>query len=359
MRRSWRAWLCVVVCAATPAAACYSSGAVEGDARTEDRGDASGDVERDDMVGDGADREEAASEDAAFDAAGCLAPQHWTRRALEIQRLEDASDGAVTPGQAARVAAWVNLGPPGCSELGRVRAWKNVVDRVATVLVEGWINEDALAGACPPSEPMPVYVVLDQLTSGTWTVLDGSVGPTGDPVTMTLDVARCDVDCGCLGGPVLLPEGSECRWDCECDFGLECIGYRTVAGVTARACHRTCNSVADCPPFSTCSSRDDGPTAICAADVHDVCGPEPVCPPGWSCDCRPLDGPCGCVPEEATGDGGSCCRDEDCGEGLDCLQTVEDAGSFCGVRCAGDRGCASGSCGAGGTPVSSYCVVEP
>jgi hypothetical protein len=343
-------WACAAAVALL--SACYSSGNADDDGSSGDARDLSGDTSRDDTSGG-----DVVPEDASVDMAACTAPQHWLHGTLEIQRLEDASDGTIVDGQTARVLAWVNAGPPGCLELGRVSVRADPTAMVATILVESWTNEDALAGACPPSEPMAVYVALGDLTAGTWTVMDGSAGPTGDPVTMTKEVVGCGVGCGCPDPSPYLGVGAECTWDCECDSLLACIGYYTIAGATARACYATCNSDADCRSWEECVSWDDGPTAVCQARTADACDPLAAdCAPGFRCDCGDGEGIlCVCEPAMPA-DGGVCCRGEDCTPGQDCVQTGE-GDSFCAVRCVGSFDCPMDSFCGEMAPTSGICLA--
>lgn len=342
-------WVGVVGLALLPA--CYTSGSSSDDDGTTDgvREDA-GEVVPDD----------AAPDETTVDTAACTTPQYWLRRTLPIERLEDGSDGPVTAGQTARVLAWVDLGPPGCLELGRVTVEDDPATRVATVLVEGWTNEDALAGMCPPAEPTMVFAALRSPTAGTWTVIDGSAGPAGDPVAMTLEVLPCDAGCGCLTPGPAVPQGGECTWDCECMPGMDCIGYYTMAGETARACHQTCNGDQDCRRYYACTSWDDGPAAICELPTESRCDPAVGCAPGFECRCGDGEGiPCSCVAAMPV-DGGPCCRDEDCVAGQDCIRTEASGPSRCAVRCNGYFGCPVGTtaagCGGGGTPLSGICL---
>jgi hypothetical protein len=344
-------WACAAAVALL--SACYSSANTGDDDAAADGRDVSGDVARDESGG-----EDAAPHDVPVDMAACTAPQHWRRVTLPIERLEDASDGAVVDGQPVRVAAWVDLGPPGCLELGRISVATDATTRVAAVLVEGWTNEDALAGACPPAEPTMVFAVLPDLTPGTWTIQDGSAGPAGDPVTMTREVIGCGVGCGCPGPAPALGVGEACTWDCECDPLLNCVGYYTRAGTTARACYATCNTDADCRPWEVCSTWDDGPTAVCQLRVERACDPVVGCDPGFLCDCGDGEGIlCVCDPVMPV-DGGVCCRGEDCAPGQECLQLGGES-SVCGVRCVSLFDCPRGSsCAGGGSPLSGICLPD-
>lgn len=351
MRHRSSFWTYVAVLAPLPA--CYSSGGAGDDDGTDGPRDEAAEVAPDDARGD-----DAATDDAAPDTASCSIPQHWVRTTLAIDRLEDASDGAVTVGQTARVLAWVDVGPPGCLEPGRIDVASDPAARIATIVVEGWSNEDAVAGACPPGEPTAMFVALPGLTAGTWMVMDGSAGPAGDPATMTLEILPCDAGCGCLGPAHTIPAGGECTWDCECAPHLQCIGYYTIAGTTARTCRLTCNDDRDCPRREICTSWDDGPSAICEGLGESRCTPTGSCEPGYGCDCGDGEGiPCICAPMMPA-DGGPCCRDEDCAPGQDCVQPEPEGTAFCAVRCTGDGGCPHGSfCAGSGTPLSGLCLA--
>lgn len=295
--------------------------------------------------------------DSRVDGGSCGAPQHWVRTTLEIQRLENASDGEVIVGQTARVLAWVNVGPPGCIELGRILVEAGSGDRVAAVVVEGWRNEDALAGPCAPPEPTAVFVALPDLAVGVWTVRDGSAGPAGDPASTTLEILPCETTCGCLGPERYVREGFECRWDCECEFGLWCVGHYTIAGATERACQRTCNDADECEPRQSCVSWDDGPSAVCETRSEDLCESSDDCGPGHVCDCGDGEGVrCYCAPGMPA-DGVPCCRGDDCVPGQDCVLDDPGVPPFCAVRCTGDAGCPSSSfCAGPGTPLSGLCL---
>jgi hypothetical protein len=320
----------VLLLAPSLAAACYSSGAETADAR-----DATG--------GDNA------ATDTVPDAgpdASCTMPQYRRLAPQQIQRfevlpgvLEPVSHEAGRVGRVVRMVAHIETTGAACGEYAGYQLALDPVTRVARVTITVWWLEDALAGPCAPAmAPTQVVVPLTGLTPGTWTVMDGSVGPTGDPVTMTFEVAACADVCSCTGAPENRPPGADCTLDCQCEAGLSCIGYAGLAG-TFQTCERSCSDDRDCPPPERCLDTDDGPSRVCVRWPMD-CTPGEPCPVGETCAC----GDVGCACAAATpAEGRTCCRDADCPEGNVC---IGEAGSTaCGVPCRRDFSCAADSLG--------------
>ena len=317
---------------------CYSSARSDDDGAADDGREDGADFVLDDGGREVADEPEAA-DDAASDAAPCTAPQYWNRTLLTIDGVAEAFDGPVTEGQSARVVVTADVGPPGCLEPGRVLVWENWDTRTVTVTVEGWINVDALAGACPPAEPATFYAVLTVLWAGTWLVQAGTS-------SMTLEVLPCGGECACPGPPENRPAWSDCTLDCQCEGGLACLGYFDIAGRQRRACLRSCNDPVECPWGGTCASVDDGPLSVCGASSEDSCAVSTDCPAGWACEEAPGGSPLRCVPRMALW-GRECCRSDDCVAGQDCVVWTDIVGGQnyqCLVRCASEFACNGGFC---------------
>jgi hypothetical protein len=286
-------------------------------------------------TGDG--RDDAGGDDAAADTgpdAACTTPEHWRLEQQEIVRFEELDPAPHEVGRVTRVVAYVETSGAECGEVAGYQVAVDAVSLLATVTISVWWMEDALAGPCAPAaEPTRVVVRLPGLGAGTWTVMDGSAGPAGDPVTMTVEVAACDALCSCPVPYEGRPQGADCTLDCQCQEGFSCIGFWGIGGTPLWTCQRSCSDDRDCLAQERCMDWDDGPSRVCEL-MPTGCAPGSACPVGETCSCEPLG--CFCSVAVAV-EGAACCRNEDCPAGNVCIGGAGGAG--CGVPCRHDFNC--------------------
>jgi hypothetical protein len=265
----------------------------------------------------------------------CSTPARWVLAETEILRFEPVDPPPNEVGRVVRLYALISTTGAECSEYAGYDVSVDPTTAMARVTVSVWRKVDALAGPCAPTmEPTRVVVKLTSLTAGTWTVMDGSVGATGDPVTTTVEVAPCDGTCSCSGVPADRGEGQDCTLDCQCRDDLLCVGYLGLGGDLLRTCEPSCSDDRDCRAALQCMDFDDGPSRTCRR-MPFICRWD--CPAGLACRC----GATGCYCEVAAAvESVPCCRNEDCPEGNVCIG-ASDPGvlGMCRVPCRHDFNC--------------------
>jgi len=265
----------------------------------------------------------------------CTQPQRWELAQTGILRFELLDPAPYEVGRVTRVLAYVETSGEDCAEYAGHEVAVDPATRLAHVAISLWRKVDALAGPCAPAaEPTRVVVNLRSLTAGTWTVMDGSAGATGDPVTATVEVAPCDATCSCPDRPGDRGQGVDCTLDCQCREGLVCLGYLGLDGTLERTCQPSCSDDRDCRTDERCVDHDDGPSRTCEL-MPMGCNPATPCPAGQQCPCAGSF--CFCRAAQAV-EGPACCRNEDCPEGNVCIGGPE--GASCGVPCRHDFNCA-------------------
>jgi hypothetical protein len=269
----------------------------------------------------------------------CESGRSTLLRSAEITSITLLQDALSEEGQTVRVLAGLSLGA--CEQLAAVRFQVEETSEQITLHALRWIDVGVGLDCTGDLAWFQEIVELRGLHAGAWTVRDGSGGSNGGVATFTVSPCAEDFDCFCEPGsqPAPLPRFSECRYDCDCEAGLRCVGVWGF-DMLHWQCGQTCAVDSDCFGWDQCMFAADGPYGLCEAKspIPEDCT-ELACDEGLVCVSQEGLG-AWCQPEFEvwrTGDGCTC--DENCPAGLHCLDPGTGEMAICGAPCLGDLDC--------------------